>query len=363
MFDSHAGIAHRSCCIVQLNWCQWAVSITCLESIFRQDHRHFRVIWCDNNSPDGSVAHLVAWAEGMLDALPDSPPAIRELHWPPVPKPIPYDIVDGFEGRPSRLPREDAQLVIVRNGGNDGCAAGYNIGLRLSLALAPDYVWILNNDTVVRRDALTRLIERTARDPSVGMCGSTVLDFDEPDRIQAQAGAAFNFRWGTAEPISYGRPRTGRAPQDEVERRLDYVLGASMLIPRHVLEETGLMPLHFFMYFEEIAWAQHLPARYRLAYAPASEVFHRDTAPSDTPAEFYGSLRDSQMLGNRLVFAKIYRPGSVPFVVCGLLWELFSAVATGKWARARMMLSWAFWRRASRETTPASRYCTNAASG
>jgi hypothetical protein len=291
-----------------------------------------------------------------LDALPDSPPAIRELHWPPVPKPISYDIIDAFEGLPSRLPREDARLVIVRSGSNDGCASGYNIGLRLSLALAPDFIWILNNDTVVRQDALTRLLERTASDRSVGMCGSTVLDFNAPDRIQAQAGATFNFRWCTAEPLSYGWPRTRLLPQPEVERRLDYVLGASMLLPRHIVEETGLMPAHFFMYFEEIAWAQQLPARYRLAYAPASEVFHRDTEPSAAPVDegFYGSLRDSELLGNRLVFARIYRPRSVPFVMCGLLWELLSAVATAKWRRVRMMLDCGFWRRTSRERAPAS---------
>lgn len=351
MRDRVAAIGDLSCCIVQLNWRQWPVSIICLESVFRQEHPRFRVIWCDNNSPDGSSDHVLAWAKGELDALPDSPDAIRHFHWPPVPKPISCDVIDAVAGQPVRPPREDAQLVIVRSDRNGGCAAGYNIGLRIALALSPDFIWILNNDTVVRQDALTRLLERAVSDPGIGMCGSTVLDFNSPDRIQAQAGATFDFRWCTARPLNYGQPRLSLAPQDEIERQLDYVLGASMLLPRKVVEGMGLMPGHFFMYFEEIAWAQHLPNGYRLAYAPGSEVFHRDAELDTVPDLFYGSLRDSQMLGNRLVFAKIYRPASVPFVVGGLLWELFLAVINKRWARVSMMSDLGFWRRPSLEST------------
>ena len=45
----------------------------------------------------------------------------------------------------------------IETGSNRGYAAGNNVGLRYALRAGYDYFWVLNNDTVVERDALQPL--------------------------------------------------------------------------------------------------------------------------------------------------------------------------------------------------------------
>jgi len=76
--------------IILLNYNGWVDKIECLESVLRNDYPNYQVIVVDNNSPNNSMEYLKAWAEGKLNVLviPDNP--LRNLSFPPVPKPIPY---------------------------------------------------------------------------------------------------------------------------------------------------------------------------------------------------------------------------------------------------------------------------------
>ena len=65
---------------------------------------------------------------------------------------------------------------------NGGFAAGNNIALRRALSegreLAPELVWLLNPDTIVRLGALTELLAFLARHPEVGIAGSR-LEYED----------------------------------------------------------------------------------------------------------------------------------------------------------------------------------------
>src|SRR5690606_5006085 len=87
----------------------------------------------------------------------------------------------------------DIPLVLVRTGANLGFAGGNNVGLGYALARPDvDAVWLLNNDTVVHPEAARALIEIMARDPGIGICGSTLLYYDRPELVQALGGARYN---------------------------------------------------------------------------------------------------------------------------------------------------------------------------
>jgi GT2 family glycosyltransferase len=53
-------------CIVILNWNLWRDTVECLESVFRLEYDDFQVILCDNDSTDGSVEQIRAWADAKL---------------------------------------------------------------------------------------------------------------------------------------------------------------------------------------------------------------------------------------------------------------------------------------------------------
>jgi len=78
-----------------------------------------------------------------------------------------------------RFPR----FRVVRNGRNLGFAAGNNVAMRAAKA---DHVVLLNNDTAVDRQWLSRLVEAAERDPKVGACTSKLLFTHDRARVRLQ---------------------------------------------------------------------------------------------------------------------------------------------------------------------------------
>ena len=211
--------------------------------------------------------------------------------------------------------------MFIDAGRNLGFAAGVNIGVRFALAnAAVRYVWVLNNDTVVARDCLSWMERRMAEDPAVGMCGSRILFYREPDRVQVLGGARFQPWRGTSRLIGSLRSASEVVDPREVERNLDHLSGASMLVARTFLEEVGLMEEGYFLYFEEMDWAIRGKGRYRLAYADDAVVYHKEGASigSNHQRTLRSALSSFFMVRSRLRFTWKFFPWALPSVVAYL---------------------------------------------
>ncbi len=325
--------------IILVNWNGWADTIECLESVFRSRDCTYRVVVVDNASTDDSCDRIVAWAEGRLEAAPRSA-ALRSLSFPPVPKPLPY-VVHAGDGPVTPRRRDGSpSLALIRNTTNGGFAAGVNTGLRHVLA-APEtrYAWLLNNDTVVAPDALAQLVGRMEEAPGAGMCGSTVRYYAAPSTVQALGGARYNKWLGATWHL---RPAAGggfaaRAP---VERRLSYVLGASMLVSRRFLEDVGAMSEEYFLFFEELDWAIRARGRYTLAFAPDSVVYHKEGASIGTSGDprRRSAMAECFLVANRLRLTRKFYPLALPTVYVGVALGILRRIAEGQWRKAWLLL-------------------------
>ena len=335
------------CYIVTLNWNGWGETLVCLESLFRLEYRDYVVVVCDNASTDCSVERIKSWARGDLDVADDTPPAVRALAHPPVPKPISMIEMDRAAAESGSCGGvASGSLILIHNGANGGCAKGLNVGLRFVQARGDGaYVWLINHDTLVEPKALGHLVELVARDPKIGLAGSTVRFAYAPEINQSLGGASFNLWTATGEPIGFQSSIKMAVDAESVQRRLHYVAGASMLASRAWLDEVGLIPEHFFLYFEEIAWAREARGRLRLGYAPESIVYHREGAAtgSSTDDPAYGGFADRLMLRNRITFARAYAPWALPTVCLGLVFVFLDSLVRGRWKRARLLGSLEFW--------------------
>lgn len=334
----HSAIARV--CVIVLNWNGWRDTIECLESVLRLDYPDYKVIVCDNNSSDGSLEQIRKWARGEIEAEAGNS-ALAALTSPPIPKPIAFAQVEPAAA--GKAGESTARLLLIQTGGNLGFAGGNNVALRYALSRGDfDFAWILNNDTVVRPDALSQLVQRMKERPDAGICGSTLLYYDDPSKVQALGGSVYN-KW-VARGGHIGKlANAAHLPEArEVERKLAYVVGASMLVRRSFLEQVGLMDEAYFLTCEEIDWATRGKGRFQLAYAPLSVVYHREGAgtgshPStlhqSAMIEFYSSR-------NRVLFARKHYPFALPSVLCAIVlsalhrllhrcWRNFGAVARG----------------------------------
>ena len=336
--------------IVILNWNGWRDTIECLESVFRLNYPNYRIIVCDNASTNDSVEKIRSWARGQEDVEVKNP-LLSSFVLPQSAKPIPLAELHAEE-RDWTSHDQGSQLTILHTGANRGFAAGNNVALNFVLKCGEfDYVWLLNNDTIVEPDALTELIQRANRDKNIGICGSTLLYYDDPHIVQACGGATYNPWLARATHIGDGLRRNQLPPLEEVERDMAYVAGASMLVSRQFLEAVGLMSEGYFLYFEEIDWARRAGADFRLAYCPASFVYHKEGASvgASRKRDVRSVLANYFSTRNRMVITRMYFRFAIitaVFVVtAGILRNLLRgdgvyahAALRGLWEGLRMKL-------------------------
>jgi GT2 family glycosyltransferase len=324
--------------ILILNINGWTDTIECLESVFRSEHSGYDVVVCDNGSTDGSIERIMDWAAGRLSSYvpPDNP--LRKLSQPPIAKPIACRVYERREAEAGGRPGEPTpRLTLIRNRENLGFAGGNNVGLRYLLARDEvDHVWLLNPDTVVEPNALGRMLEVGRNDPEVGICGSTLLYYDAPDRVQALGGASYNRWFALPRHIGAGSHSGARIDAAAVERRMSYVCGASMLVTRAFLLHAGLMNEERFLYFEELDWALRARGRFRMAYAPESIVYHREGAKAGSGAA-KSPMADYFFLRNRIRITREFSPAALPTVYMALMVAAVRRIYRGQWDRAGMV--------------------------
>lgn len=340
--DTRIKEASLRTCIVLLNWNGWADTIECLETVFRGDYPCLPVIVCDNQSDDGSLEYIKAWAEGRLDVVLPSDNPLRNLSSPPIAKPIRYVEYDRATAEQGGDPVvADVPLVLIRTGANLGFAGGNNVALRYVLARGDrDCVWMLNNDTVIRPDSLRQLVHLMESDASVGIVGSTLLYYDAPGIVQTLGGATYN-RW-LALPRHICTLQIADRPVDgaEVAALMTYVAGASMLVSSAFLREVGLLSEDYFLYFEELDWALRAKGRYKLGYAPASIVFHKESGSigGGTRNTQKSWTSDYHWIRNRILVTRKFFPASMPTVYLSLLGTVANRIRRKQTSRAWKLL-------------------------
>lgn len=328
--------------IILLNWNGWQDTVACLESVLRLDHSHLQIIVCDNASTDGSIEKIREWAAGQINIdLSKTPLKTNANSHARAPvKLIEYDRCTAEMGG-NRA--SDSNIVLIQTGANLGFAGGNNVGIRYALARGDaDFVWLLNNDTVVPSNSLSKLLEVAVQREHIGIVGSTLCYYGQPDRIQAQGGGSFNPWHAMSRHIGEGEKYRPLSTDEvaRIEREMAYVVGASMLVSRAFLEEVGLMQEDYFLYFEEMDWAErgrrcHQP--YQLAYASKSIVYHKVGAAAGTHSRSLFSLR--YLTKNRLRFMKRFYPTMLGPARLRLLWECAKSVPKGRFQEAKLLMS------------------------
>lgn len=279
--------------IVLVNWNRWADTIECLESVLRSDIA-VQVVVVDNASADGSADQIAAWATGEQTATAASP-ALAALTSPPVAKPVGFRRLSASDAL--ALDPDAAGVTLIDGGANLGFAGGNNLGVRhLLRSPAIDFVWLLNNDTVIEPNAAGALVARMAATHAVGMCGTVVRFYHRPDTVQALGGSRFNLLTGQSRGIGSGSRASAPFNPARIARETDFVLGASLAISRRFFTTVGPMNESYFLYFEEIDWAYRNAGRFAIAFAHGAVVYHKEG----------GSIGSSATKGQRSVASDYY---------------------------------------------------------
>jgi GT2 family glycosyltransferase len=302
--------------IVVLNWNGWQDTMACLESLAGLRGASVRIVVCDNGSRDDSLRYLRDWAEGVLWAPRPDHPRLAALYSRAPGTPTAYQCVRREEVLAGTAPAATEPLILLDNGENLGFAGGNNVGIRYAMA-QPDmsHLWLLNNDTLVDPDALRCMLDRLESVSQPAVCGCRLMFADDPTVIQAIGGNSFN-RWTGNASASLGRflPEGTAIDSQAYEARVDYICGASMLLPRAFLEQVGLMSEDYFLYYEEVDWMTRAADRYRQLIAADAVVYHKEgSAIGSASLRRRASLfSEFYMMRNKLRFTRRHHPLCLP---------------------------------------------------
>lgn len=296
--------------IVILNWNGVIDTIECLESLQNLVRVRYRVTVCDNASSDNSLPILAQWAEQNRISCQLLRPG----------------------GKPSLNP---AELTLIDNGANLGFAGGNNTGVSYALAQADvDYVWLLNNDTVVAADSLEQSVRRVTSDSQIGICGSLIKFYDDRSVIQAVGGSRFNTLTGIAsETLGRYLPDSTTLDRGQYEAVMDYVSGASMLVSRAFLEQIGLMEEGYFLYYEEIDWAVRARNKFKLAISLESVVYHKEgrSIGSASMRKAASPMSEFYMARSKLRFMAKHYAWRLPLSIAGSFAQSINRFRRGQW--------------------------------
>jgi GT2 family glycosyltransferase len=170
--------------------------------------------------------------------------------------------------------RTSQAATVVALEENRGYAGNNNVGLREALDTGADWIFVLNEDTVLAAECIERLVDEAERDPAVGIAGPMVYHHDEPTVIQS-AGGWLDRRW-----------RAGHAGQNEDDRGqfdrprdVPWVTGCALLVRREVVRQIGGLDERFFYYWEETEWCiRARRAGWRIRQVPSARVWHKGVA-------------------------------------------------------------------------------------
>lgn len=326
--------------IVLVNWNGWQDAIECIDSLLALQYPDFHIFLVDNDSQDGSLEKIRAWCQ-----RPSGDPAwlahegVGRVSDSGAATPIAYREAAGAD-HPLPAAHPGCRLTLIRSGGNLGFAGGCNVGIRAAGLEAFGYFWLVNTDTVVHRDALTRLVQRIAADDRIGMAGSTIRYYDTPRIVQSLGGASLELATFTSRLIGEGGGLE-LIPEEPaaIESQMVYVMGASMLVSQRYIREVGLLQEDYFLYYEEIDWAMRGRVRFKLGYAPASHVFHKSGASSSKVMPLFTSRLYYR---NRLRFVSRFFPEKLAAAKRGLAVDLLRHTLRGRWGHAGVVAS-ALW--------------------
>lgn len=283
--------------IIILNWNSYEVTMDCLLSLQKIDYSNFEIVVVDNGSVDGS---------------------------------------------PEKLLENAPEIRMIRNAANLGFAGGCNMGMRDALRRGTDYVLLLNNDTIVAPDFLTRLVNVTESDEKIGAASPKVLFFDHPDRLNYAGGE--HRRWRLF-PKMIGLRQLDDGRYDNI-REVSFLTGCAFLIKAGVVRKIGVLEEIYFHFYEDIEWSLRvLKAGYKTFYVPAAKIWHKEHYVTDRNQQNgfieFNLARANIIFARKHVPLKLW-PFKMPFFGAWMIYRTLVFSSRRDWQRV-MSLYKGFW--------------------
>ena len=198
-------------------------------------------------------------------------------------------------GEANTIEKRYPTVRVVKSEENLGFAGGNNLGINVAQGR---YLFLVNNDTVFNPKELKWLIESLDHSPKTAIVCPKIRFFHGERMIQFAGYTPLSKITLRNKGIGYAETDNG---QYDEAHATPYAHGAAMLVRREAIDDVGMMPECYFLYYEELDWSVMMRRKgYNIWYDPRCTIFHKESQSTgvDSPLKTYYLCR------NRLLFAK-----------------------------------------------------------
>ena len=240
--------------IILINWNNYQDTLECIDSIQKSTYKNIYIIVVDNNSQNNSVQILNENAK-------------------------------------------DIKLILSSE--NTGFTGGNNIGIAYATKVNADFILVLNNDTLIEKTAIEKLVHASKDHNDVGIFTPKILF--HPDRhLIWSAGTIYDKK--KLMGLNYGYKKNDSSELDET-RDLDYAVGCALLIRSSVIKKIGVLTEDYFATWEDVDFGLRAKqAGFRILYIPSSTIWHKESSSSggmDSPQYVYYQTRSALIFQRR----------------------------------------------------------------
>lgn len=205
------------------------------------------------------------------------------------------------------------RIRLLQMPNNRGYAAAANWGMAVELeANGADMIWLLNNDTTPEPGAFAALRQCARASGGKTIIGSTLVDMESTNHVQTAGGGRYQ-AWSSRLSLNGAGGNRSNLPAIP-DTPIDYVHGASILIPTDALRDCGMLNERYFLYYEELDFCHRALAHgYRLSWCREAVVRHKGgsavrSAGPDSFREYYENR-------STILFTRLHHPLLLPLVL------------------------------------------------
>lgn len=194
--------------------------------------------------------------------------------------------LDALKAQGSRL----KNLILIENKENLGFAGGANVGIKKALKEGAEYVMLLNQDAIIKSNAVEKLVNIMGKDKRIGICGPLILAPNK--KIWSAGGVVDKKRYSAGHLFKI----LNKNPY-----QVDFVSGCCMMIKKEVFEKIGFFDERFFLYYEDVDLCiRAQKAGFKVVLVPKTVVYHQ--------VQDGGEVRQYFMARNHLLFLEKHGP-------------------------------------------------------
>jgi GT2 family glycosyltransferase len=203
------------------------------------------------------------------------------------------------------------KFTLILNDINTGYAKANNQGIRKAKG---KFILLLNNDTVVHKDALQNLLTFARKTPDAGVVGSKLLNIDGSLQM-----SCYHFPTITNAVKEYWLGQKGLfekfAPKGDAPVTVDSVVGAAFLITPEAKKRVGILDERYFAYFEDIDYCRQTWKKgLKVYYLPSSVIAHYHGAT-------FKKMADEEQRWKKLIpSSKIYYGFFKHHLIIAIMW-------------------------------------------